>query len=218
MTWSDLKIYQFQELYSIITDKELDDLGKMIYAMAYMEDKPVAEIEGYSLKQYNELCNKYSWLQQIDLPEQCQRKYVHGGVNYEIVYEFDKLKAGQYIDLNQAAKDPIANMHEIMATLVYDRWENYSTEHKRRAQLFRETMPISFAYPWAVFFCNVLVKSAPFILKHLTNKMKKASLELTIQRKKDSINTGIGFIRSILFPNGQVKHGRKSLIGGRRNS
>lgn len=212
MKWSELKIYQFQELYSILTDKELDELGKVIYSVAFLEEKTVAEIESMNLDEFKKLSDKYGWLKEMDLLEKISNTFELNGEIYKVIWQVDKMKAGQYIDLTEFNKDPMANIHKVMATLVYKDWNTYATEHNERSELFRKEMNIGFAYPLCVFFCERLTKSMPGILKAMQKDLKRKKTELQLmllQQRIASSHIGAGVTRFINYLKGQARHGNQ---------
>lgn len=143
------------------------------------------------------------------------------GKTYRANLLVSELTAGQYIDLSEFIKSPIANLHKIMATLYLPckkTWygklkvEKYNGKtHKERADEFYRYMPISVAYPASVFFYQVSKGLTTNIETYFISKgiaeMEKAAKLLRVQ-SGNSKNVGAGIQRWIASQITALKSGK----------
>lgn len=83
------------------------------------------------------------------------------GVELGFIPNWDKLTAGEYIDLETYCKDPLTNAHKIMAILyrkittkVAEKYNIVSYDEKEEANIFKR-IPASYFTGCMVFFWNI---------------------------------------------------------------
>jgi hypothetical protein len=130
------------------------------------------------------------------------------------------LTAGQYIDLSEFIKNPINNLHKIMATLYLPAKKTWygklvvskynGKAHKERADEFYRYMPISVAYPAALFFYQVTKDLTTNIETYFINKAveeMKVAAKLLREQSVSSTKGGAGIMRWIASPITALKNG-----------
>lgn len=169
--------------------------------------------------QLAELVGKISFLNNLPEPKAINKVKINGKL-YQANLLISELTAGQYIDLSEFIKNPINNLHKIMATLYLPAkktWygklvvEKYNGKnHKERADEFYRFMPVSVAYPAALFFYQVSNGLTTNIETYFINKavqeMKQAA-RLLQEQSGNSTNGGGGIMRWIASPITALRNG-----------
>jgi hypothetical protein len=169
--------------------------------------------------QLAELVGKITFLNELPEPKAINQIKVNGKL-YQANLLISELTAGQYIDLSEFIKNPINNLHKIMATLylpAHKKWhgklvvEKYNGKtQKERADEFYRYMPVSVAYPAALFFYQVSKDLTTNIETYFINKavaeMKQAA-KLLREQSVSSTNVGGGIMRWIASPITALKNG-----------
>lgn len=159
--------------------------------------------------QLAELVGKISFLNNLPEPKAINQVNVNGKL-YQANLLISELTAGQYIDLSEFIKNPINNLHKIMATLYLPAkktWygklvvEKYNGKtQKERADEFYRFMPVSVAYPAALFFYQVSNGLTTNIETYFISKAvqeMKAAAKLLQGQSGSSTNVGGGIMRWI---------------------
>jgi hypothetical protein len=185
------------------TDAE-QQLDHSIKILSLLTGEPEDIFLELTPKQLAELVAKISFLN--NLPEaKAVNRITLNGKTYQANLLISELTAGQYIDLSEFVKSPIANLHKIMATLYlpcHKTWygklvvEKYNGKsHKERADEFYRYMPVSVAYPASVFFYQVSKGLTTNIETYFISKgiaeLEKAANLLRVQ-SGSSKNVGVG--------------------------
>lgn len=156
-SWKEITISQFQKIYPIIKSDDYDStIDKYLDIAAILCSRSISDIPITEI-------NKLSFLLNIEaIPKQRPAYVQHKGKLYKPIYDISKLSGGQYIDLSTYTSDAdtlIKNLHYVIAIMCEERSlfvfkKKYTPDNvKRRAEIFKE-LPISIAYPMAVFFCT----------------------------------------------------------------
>lgn len=157
----DLTIKQFLRIKTI-TELETDPLQRSIRMIAEVTGKTVDEIEEYTLDEIKEMAKKMADIETLQPTDKLKMKFKIGGKRFEYIWKTQELTAYQYIDATHFCKDPVNNIHNILASIVVERSvfgkrKPYNgNTHKERAELFYEQMKIKDAMPVMLFFCKYL--------------------------------------------------------------
>jgi hypothetical protein len=159
--------------------------------------------------QLAELVGKISFLNNLPEAKAINQVNINGKL-YQANLLISELTAGQYIDLSEFIKNPINNLHKIMATLylpAQKKWygklvvERYNGKtQKERADEFYRYMPVSVAYPAALFFYQVSNGLTTNIETYFISKAvqeMKAAAKLLQGQSGSSTNGGGGIMRWI---------------------
>ncbi|MBV7534060.1 hypothetical protein [Chitinophaga sp. sic0106] len=120
--WNRITVGKFQELYDILQGKNFDsDIARDIALLSALEGKPADYYEDMLVTDFRKEKEKLSWLSLSDIPAvPIPSRLKVNGREYQIVYEFDQLNAGQFIDVVSVSKTPeenILNMHKLLAAI-----------------------------------------------------------------------------------------------------
>ena len=195
--WKQVNIELFTKLYPTFKTEELTDSE-----IVDNKIKQLSYIKGISLEEAK-MCtvsegNKVKELLSLPLPTKIVKLFKLNGVTYRFNISANDLDAGGYIGVMNAIKeDPIKNMHVTMfnlATPVKYKWyrggfvpyEFELSEVADRMEDFKQ-LPISIAYPIAVFFSTLSKVLTPVTHNYLSQSLKilKTSLSETKEGLRD---------------------------------
>ena len=181
-SWSEVNISQFQEL------SVTDDIFEKI---AILTDEDPEELKLMDVASFGRLTAALAWVH--ILPNEDARKdvIVIDGIEYGFIDKLSSLSLGEWIDIENYLKDPIKNLHKLMAmfyrpllTTLKDGTritEDYDvTQASNNANTFLTKMNVSDCYGSLVFFsliANDCLKTiqAYFQVEILKNQLKKMS-------------------------------------------
>lgn len=208
--WDEVSVDLFVKLYPTFKTGEMTDMEIIDNKV-----KQLSLIKGISLEQA-ELCttseaNKVKLLLDTPLPTKIVKyfslpryktnletgeKVSDGKTTYRFNIDANELNSSGYVGIMNAIKeDPIKNMHATLfnlATPVYSLWRLKSYEFSNaevgdRMEEFKQ-MPISIAYPIAVFFLNLSKALIPVTEDYLMESLMKMEKELE-ETKADLLDT-----------------------------
>jgi hypothetical protein len=157
----DLTIEQFLRIKTI-SQLEADPLQRNIRMVAELTGKSIDEVESMPIQDLQKLIKKFSEIDALEPNAKLKMKFKIGGKRYEYIWKTQEMTSYQYIDATHFCKDPINNIHNILAAItverdVFGRRKKYDgTTHKERSELFAEKMKIKDAMPVMLFFCKYL--------------------------------------------------------------
>jgi len=185
--WSGIKIYQYQKIDKLITDKEIDLFEKQIRLVQIVFKLNNKQIDEIPVTDFNE-----RFIPEIDFifttkPNNKIPIYFEiGKIKYVFEPRVDNLTAGQYIELSTLCKDQnkiIDNLHFILSVICLPEKTKYDSETViDRSNLFQKELSISIAYPIALFFYQLYLNLIKNIPQFLTTEMKNLNkaLEMVI--------------------------------------
>lgn len=163
VSWEHITIKQFTELQNLklVEQDAIDYLVEVVMVCCNLTYKEAAAIPITELRKVYDRMGFISEMPSTKVVE----KYELEGITYLANWDISKISAGQYIDIKEASStEAIKNIHNIMAALYIPKGEKYGdSDTNAIADKFYNTMPITVAYPLAVFFCNLLGNSMPAI-------------------------------------------------------
>jgi hypothetical protein len=126
MTWNELTVWQYQQIYPIVTKPEkdwttLDIESKLVGIIYNLTD---TQVDNLSVMQFNNLKSKLVFLK--DKIEGEPAKFVEiNGTRYRFIYDVFEIKAARYIESKVFSKDLIGNLHKIAASMVVPQRKNW---------------------------------------------------------------------------------------------
>lgn len=158
--WHSVTIKQFHELSKVKADQteETDSLDLAIEIISIMSGVERQRLFGASLKAIRELWSALSFIENTSFEDKCQQRIKVNGVSYYADFDTTKMCAGQYMDFKHYMKsaDVIGNLHNILAIFYIPVGKRYNDKPQPEiAEDFYNELPISVAYPVAVFFCQL---------------------------------------------------------------
>jgi hypothetical protein len=156
MTLNDVTIFQFQQLHSAIKHYEDNpyEIGmEMLRIFEGIEREVSSKMK---VKEFEKRIAKYSFLNDFQVSDEWVKSFELNGKTYKVEQFIHNWNVSQFISMSNLTKDNdeiIPNIHLILAVMCED-----ERDIKERANEFQNDLPISIAYPIAVFFCAVLLK------------------------------------------------------------
>ena len=194
-------------------------LDRNIKILSLLTGEPEDTFLELTASQLSELVGKIAFLNELPEAKAINQIKINGNL-YQANLLINELTAGQYIDLSEFIKNPINNLHKIMATLYLPAkktWygklvvEKYNGRtQKERSDEFYRYMPISVAYPAALFFYQVSKDLTTNIETYFINKAveeMKAAAKLLREQSVSSTKGGAGIMRWIVSPITALKNG-----------
>ncbi|HWV64358.1 hypothetical protein [Chitinophaga sp.] len=207
--WSKITVGKFQELYDILHIQQFDsDIERRISLLSCVDGKPIEHYENLSFDQLREELKKIDFLSTGEMPQVKPARYFKvGGKRFKVIYEFKHLKAGQFIDVLNAAKgvdEQVPNLHLTLAAICLEVKRNMffkenilkygSTEFDQVAELMKR-LPFVLAQATALFFYQVwerFLSSMPAYSKEMKARKKIPTGLEAVLTGWDSSNVGAG--------------------------
>lgn len=178
MTWKDISLGKYQQIYPIILD-EGTELDKLVRMISILTDRPEHEIDSEPLS----YLNKFKFLFDLDFPKVVPKYIKVNGKRYKFIHDIKRMPAARYIETKTFLSDGglIPNIHLVMASCVLpmkktmfgwkvDKYD--ASRHSEYAQDMKDA-PFSDTYNACVFFClmfSVLIKG---LETYLIREVKK---------------------------------------------
>ena len=188
--WSEITIAQFIEITNILNDNKDNNIQAMIFIMACLSGKSNQEIEAIEIDRFTGYTKDLAFLNQDKFKDQIINSFEIDGIKYIPKYKFNKLTAGQFIDIHSLAAD-INNIHKLLAVVCMPK----GAEHEDVAEIFYNNLTMDKAYPIFLFFCVVLeiyLKATKDYLERLIKKEKKELSKMARKAKTPSTIVGRG--------------------------
>lgn len=186
MTWNDITVEQYSKLYPTLktegmTDEEI--VENTILQVSIIKGITEKEAEFTTIEETRQI---QAFLR-TPIPTKIHRFWKSNGIRYEFNIHADRIKAGGYIGIMNGVKDdPIKNLHLNLfnmckpVKLTVKGWKPYEFkqhEVSERIEHFKD-MPISVAYPIAVFFLNLSRNLTESMPDYLSEQMMKMTSKL----------------------------------------
>jgi hypothetical protein len=191
-SWGAISIRQFTEL-TRVKEMELEPIEQMAQLIAVLSNQDYEKISQLSIESLKKAYQSISFIDNPEFPDKVEPEITIDGVKYIANLDIRRITAGAYIDIKEFTKDPKEtpyNIHNIMACLYIPEGMMYNVEvpHEAVAEEFYEKMPITFAFPVAVFFWNLLNDSMQDIRDSLESEMlnKIRKINPTLNQEKVS--------------------------------
>lgn len=192
MNWENITIGKFQEIHTFLEEREKEestdfaDMDSNAGLIAIIKGVPVDEISDLPIGDFIEECESLKFLARDPVPE-LRDKIIIDGVTYDFCPSVEKMKTGQYIDINSAISGRPVDLAFLMSCVYIPRDENGS---KRKycegydslevRNVFHDKVPITYALGASVFFREAFRSLSSSILRFLNWKLRKA-----IKNEKD---------------------------------
>ena len=212
MTWKDINVFQWQQLYDLQSNVEsMSEQEMSIKTIAILTNKTEQQIQDMSEKQFLKIAHKIKFLQkQFDVKHV---DYIYAnGKRFKCQYDVKRMPAGRYIETKHFAASFTENLHRLAATMVIPQKRNWlgmwvdqpydPSSHEEYANDML-TAPITHVLGSVVFFCQVyrhwIKVSKDFLISEMMRmKMSKLQAEIVYQALCSVLD---GFTRHPLLPN-----------------
>jgi len=165
MTWNELTVWQYQQIYPIVTKPEkdwtnLDVESKLVGIIYNLTD---TQVDSISISQFNNLRATLDFLD--DKIEGKPVKYTEvNGKRYRFIYDVQQMKAARYIESKVFSTDLISNLHKLAASMVmpqrktwYGKWVDDTYDAAKHSEYAADIQASNFVhiYHSVVFFYQV---------------------------------------------------------------
>lgn len=188
--WRGVSIGQFQQLTGISGSRNMLELDKHIASIAVLTGIPAETIEKLPFVELMKLVAATSWIAEPPTDTRLKAWQPDRFTRYTCVTDARQISGGQFITLQElTGNGVIDNLDKILAllcvkeVLTWRGWKQIELtprEFEQRAVLFSEKMPVSFAYPCALFFSAVLTQ----FLEITRTSLAKKEASLRKMKKK----------------------------------
>jgi len=184
MTWNDLTVWQYQQIYPIVTKPEkdwttLDVESKLVGILHNLTD---TQVDSLSVGEFNKLKVTLNFLD--DKIEGKPVKYTEvNGKRYKFIYDVQQIKAARYIETKVFSTDLVGNLHKLAASMVmpqrktwYGKWVDDKYDASKHSEYADDLQGANFmhVYQSIVFFYQVyrnwIEVSQAYLVKEMTNK------------------------------------------------
>lgn len=199
--WDEIMVGQFAEL-SMIQASVDNVIDRNLQRLSVLARQPIDTFERMEFGKLMKLMKGIRFLDDIDqIPtDKLTPTFSIDGQVYRVQFKATELSAGQYITLKHVMREIKGDeaersqrifecLHEVMAVIcipcrrkLFGLWwgmGSYDGErHRELAQTFRDKMPMSVAYPVAVFFCKVWESWMDNLLDYGAQEVERLTKEM----------------------------------------
>lgn len=184
MTWNELTVWQYQQIYPIVTKPEkdwtnLDVESKLVGIIYNLTD---TQVDSLTIQQFNNLRGTLDFLD--NKIEGKPVKYTQvNGKRYRFVYDVQQMKAARYIESKVFSTDLISNLHKLAASMVmpqrktwYGKWVDDKYDAAKHSEYAADLQASNFVhiYHSVVFFYQVyrnwIEVTKDYLVTEMTNK------------------------------------------------
>jgi len=223
MTWNELTVWQYQQIYPIVTKPEkdwtnLDVESKLVGILHNLTD---TQVDSLSVAEFNKLKVTLNFLD--DKIEGKPVKYTEvNGKRYKFIYDVQQIKAARYIETKVFSTDLVGNIHKLAASMVmpqrktwWGKWVDDKYDASKHSEYADDLQGANFmhVYQSIVFFYQVyrnwIEVSKGYLVKEMTNK--GMSLEQAQEVVQILCSTLDGSIAPNLLPTTKISQLTKAM-------
>jgi hypothetical protein len=223
MTWNEITVWQYQQIYPIVTKPEkdwttLDVESKLVGIIFNLTD---TQVDSLSVKQFNNLKATLDFLD--DKIEGKPVKYTEvNGKRYRFIYDVQQIKAARYIETKVFSTDLVDNLHKLSASMVmpqrktwWGKWIDDKYDAAKHSQYAEDLQGAKFmhVYQSVVFFYQVyrnwIEVSQGYLVKEMMNQ--GMSMELAQKGVQILCDTLDGSIAPNLLPTTKISQLMKAM-------
>ena len=193
MTYKNISILKFQQLVNCLNDD--NDFTIWKNRISILEDMDINVIEKMKVTDFKKIVAKYKWINEEQMPTDWVKEFTINDEKFIVQLESSTWNVEQFISLSTLTKNKdeiVNNIHNILAVLCKSNEDNSITEYNRKAELFLNNLPITTAYPIALFYAaslTYLFTNTRYSFK--VKKLMRKRLELAKQINGYNLN-GVG--------------------------
>jgi len=189
-SWDGITVGKFQELYPVLeSDGRL--VERVPAMISVLSGIPLEDVKKISLNDYKTIAKSLKFLDELETLKTIKDQFKIGKTKYAIDTDINNMSGAQYMDfmhfLNECKGEStlvMRNLHNLLSCVIIEKkrkgfkwvkgeYDGSTIEERRKA--IREHMPISLAFPIAVFFWNLWEQSMRDIADYGSNKTRKAN-------------------------------------------
>lgn len=218
MNWSDINLFQYQQLVKALSiEDEIDKTVKLVSIVTGMTENQVLSL---SIADFNKEKQKLNFLSE-DIQDKPVNYINVNGRRYECIYDVRNIPAARYIESKVFGNDLVNNIHKIAATMVlpmkktifgWKRAKYNAANHEQYAQDMLEARFVD-VYHSAVFFLSVYLNWIKVSQGYLMEELKKKKVPSEeIEAVQDFLKYMDGTIPYMKLPDSIIsklmKHGK----------
>lgn len=157
MSYKNISILKFQQLVNCLNDD--NDFTIWKNRISILEDMDIKVIEKMKVTDFKKIVAKYKWINDEQMPTDWVKEFTINDEKFIVQLESSTWNVEQFISLSTLTKNKdeiVNNIHNILAVLCKSNEDNSITEYNRKAELFLNNLPITTAYPIALFYAASL--------------------------------------------------------------
>ena len=223
MTWNELTVWQYQQIYPIVTKPEkdwtnLDVESKLVGIIYNLTD---TQVDSLTIQQFNNLRGTLDFLDHKIEGKPVKYTQVNGK-RYRFVYDVQQMKAARYIESKVFSTDLISNLHKLAASMVmpqrktwYGKWVDDKYDAAKHSEYAADLQASNFVhiYHSVVFFYQVyrnwIEVTKDYLVTEMTNKgMTKEVADQVVQTLCETLD---GSIAPNLLPTTKISQLAKAM-------
>ena len=193
MTWNELTVWQYQQIYPIVTKPEkewtnLDIESKLVAIIYNLTD---TQVDSLTVTEFNNFKATLDFLD--NNIEGKPVKYTEvNGKRYRFVYDVQQIKAARYIESKVFSTDIVGNLHKLAASMVipqrktwYGKWVDDEYDAAKHSQYAEDLQGAKFmhVYQSVVFFYQVYRNWIEISKGYLVNQMMDKGMDTEMALK-----------------------------------
>ena len=207
MRWSDITVWQYQNIVKALSDKGLDDIDKSFKLIALVYNMTDNQVDSLLQEDYKAKLKDLEFLNQ--LPEGKPVKIIKvNGKRYRPIYNITKMPFGRYVETKAFVGDIYANLHKLGATMVmpqkrtwYGRWVDDKYDAGMHEDYAEDILAANFTdvYFSLVFFYQVYRNWIEVTKDYLVTKMMMTGQ--TMEQSSQVVTNLCSILDGIIQPN-----------------
>lgn len=203
LTWNDISVQQFLDVYRLSLIPDIDDITRLERAVCILFDKTEKQVDEMRMGDFNALSAQVAFVLTEEVPGKAHRFIKANGKKYRVTYSPSKLRHRQYVEVGTFGEKPIDNMHLVLASIVEPvtwygkKLPNKAADHESIANDLLQARVVD-VYHSAVFFCklyvNLISNIRGYLEQQLVIQKKAPTPEIASQMITALINAMVGFI------------------------
>ena len=205
-SWDGITVGQFQDLYPVLVS-ESKLVERVPALISVLSGLPLQDVMKIKIEEYRKISKALSFLDTLDTLTDVRDSFKVDGDRYSVDTSISNMCGAQYMDfmhfLGECKGDNnlvMQNLHNLLSCVVikddrkrwgYKRGEYDGSKIETTRKLIKDKMPISLAFPIAVFFWNLWLESTKNIQDFGSNQLTKAE-DLIKEVEKDLEEFGDG--------------------------
>jgi len=195
MNWSDVTLWQYQQIENLLSKKEGDtELDLAVKTLAILTNRTEAQIDSLSITELKEQLKGIEFIT-TSKPEPKPKDFIKiGNKRYRCIYDIRKMPYARYVETKYFGADVTNNLHKIAASMIMPMkwtWRGWklakydASKHDEYAQDLLGA-PFESVYGSVVFFCQVFADSIMNLRDYFKEEMIKSGMnpieaEMTVQ-------------------------------------
>lgn len=205
-SWDGITVGQFQDLYPVLVS-ESKLVERVPALISVLSGLPLQDVMKIKIEEYRKISKALSFLDTLDTLTDVRDSFKVDGDRYSVDTNISNMCGAQYMDfmhfLGECKGDNnlvMQNLHNLLSCVVikderkrwgYKRGEYDGSKIEVTRKLIKDKMPISLAFPIAVFFWNLWQESTKNIQDFGSSQLTKAE-DLIKEVGKDLEGFGAG--------------------------